>query len=264
MPDAAVRPVFRSVYRSARRGVHGQVALPAEQFARLNTADGDYLSLAGITPAIPSAAGFTLLWRGRMTQDTNSARFLQFRTAATSSVRFTCGRLNAASGNDFGLQIWDQDGTFILNTTSAGDVFQAADGVRTYLFGGSQAGGNIYVYRVDDTTDAQVGATLTWAAGPIGFTDNGTGVGDVDKAEVGRESVTTRSDHDTQRLAFWTSFIDFTNTATRRTLCSAIGIPELTMPGTPLIDLTAAGGAIESNAGSLADLTVNGAVEYVT
>lgn len=243
-------------YRTSHAGLV-LAGAAVESAARFASADGDYLSLPGITPAIPAAAGFTLLVRAAVTQDAPTVAFLQFRTSIGATV-FYFRRVNSSGGNLLTARILDQYGADILPTSFFGEAFQVAHGVRTYLFAGSMASGNIYLYRVGGGLDAQVGSTLSWAADELGFTDGGSALGDVDRAQVGRELTTTRSDMDLQRLVFWPSYIDVTSEATRRTLCDAAGIPVATMPGTPLIDIGQPAALIHRNAGSLADFTVNG------
>lgn len=219
---------------------------------RFESSAGDYLALSGI-PVQPAAAGFTVLWRARMTRDDLSVYPLRWRSSTFGATLASIGCVNAGSGNLIRLALSDEVNAPIVAGTFPGSAFRAADGVQTFLVAGSQAGGLIYLYRADALI-----ASLPWGAGPIGFTDGGSGLGDIDECAVGRENNNTRSDQDLGRLTWWNTFHDITQEAVRRTLCGTDGVPVDPLPAGALVDLAPPAASVHVNAGSLGDFTVQG------
>jgi len=234
-----------------------QAAAASEQFARLVTADGDYLS-NGATGALANASGFTLLVRESMVQDTLASYLLRFVDSVSGSNAFVLGRLDSASGNVWRMVLRNASDAAVAALLFSGHTFQAANGVRTYLFAGDRTANVLYAY----WGDQQVYAGAWPLADDIDFSGSISGL-PIDTVQVGKENNVNpaRSDFNLNRLVFWPAYIgDVTQASVRRTLYSAAGIPEDTMPGSPWIDIGAPAALIRFNnaSASIGDFTVNG------
>lgn len=226
----------------------------------LITSDGDYIQ--NLSTTLADCTRFLFMIRCEMRQDALSSYFIRLQNGTTNYSQFLIGRINGASGNKLAMTLIDDDGTLRQLITSR--PFKVADGFKTLLFYGNNSGAinKLSIWMEDEKLLEAEWAADGWDSTSV--LDFGTNAQPVEELFVGRENgVTTRSDMNLRRVAYWNTAPGNPDSAAfRRTLFDETGEIVSNLPGSPEMDIQGTYGALWFNQGSLGSFGLVGTVTY--